>query len=267
MAEFRTQIPAHAIERCTASIIFNPSVPDKAFERIVAQSASQLMSSGFRSTGPSVGLSVDVVTGRVIHSAEGAPKLYIGPDGQTQVTVMPNLIALSTPQYVRWAHFHNLIEKILRPLCDAYNNIVSINAVKLEYWDRFLWTGSWSDFDVDQLLDVSSGVISQKAMQAEREWHSHCGWFEFLGPSKRLVNVNADVVEVRENGVTPLPSIGIYTMMQDQVFTPEHQANFEAVSASKKFDELHVGLKNLFASLILKSYATRIGLLGEKKNA
>lgn len=266
MPEFRTQTPAHAIEQCSASILFQPAVPSKLLDKINRENTRHLERMGFKQAPAGPFMNVDIATGALSQATEGAPRFYLGPDGKTQVSIMPNVIALMTPQYVRWGHFQDLISRILGPICEAFNEVVSLNAVRLEYWDRFVWTGTWEDFDASLLIDISSGYIAPRVLEVEKEFHSHCGWFAYDGPVRRLVNINIDAQEGIQ-GSARIPSIGFYTMAQDQVASEDKQHEFEVTSVSEQFNNVHAELKKLFASLIVNEYAAKIGLTRETRGA
>jgi hypothetical protein len=93
---------------------------------------------------------------------------------------------------VRWQPFVGSIERFVLAILAGYREIVSVNYVKLEYWDRFFWSGNWEDFAVDRLLKKGD-YVAARVYGTRREWHSHVGWFEPIGALRRLTNVNIDV--------------------------------------------------------------------------
>ncbi len=110
----------------------------------------------------------------------GGPKAFMFPDQTTGVTINSDGLVFSNSSYVRWQPFVGSVERYILPILSLFLETVSVAAVKLEYWDRFVWAGSWNDFDVSRLLRPSSRFITQEAAARPKQWHSHSGWFAKL---------------------------------------------------------------------------------------
>jgi uncharacterized protein (TIGR04255 family) len=177
--------------------------------------------------------------------------------------MLPRQLSLQTQRYTRWAPFRAAFSKIALPLAEDYTATVSTSAVQLEYVDRFLWTGTWEDFDVSQLIK-SNPLISERATQAKQQWHCHTGWFDWPSPTlRRLTIANVDVVSA---GPTPnllRPSVGIQTSLQEGAFAgPEGDivATMPDAEIIPRLDQQHLDLKELLRTIISDSTAKQIGL-------
>lgn len=259
MAEFRPIFPAHAIERCSVTLAFNADVPDKALKRIVDRTASQLSSLGLRQGQQPIGFNVDALSGKVTPLVGTGPAMFVSADNRQQLGLMPNAIGWTSQQYIRWAGFKAQFEKVSSFAVQEYEALVSVSSVRLEYWDRFVWSGDWSDFDINQLLS-GSHLIAAKGFEVSREWHSHVGWFEDLGDDRRLWNVNIDVVGVLTPPSGNSPSVGIYTMVQDQIAPGGDEGTFNNTPVATRLDTLHLELKKRLNELIRSEMSERIGL-------
>ncbi len=264
-SHFDPIFPAHAIERCTATVAFSQGLPQKLLSATQDRHKQRLLAAGFSEGPKAVGLQFDVLSGRVIPLAGGGPMTFVSEDQGTTIIVAANQISVQTLLYTRWANFETFISKYVSAIFADFTDALSISATKLEYWDRFIWTGDWDDFDVSQLLAVNSDLISARAAHATRQWHSHAGWFENPAPARqRLVNANVDVVSVNSpNFVGEKPSVGIYTSLQDSdVRAPSGSspAPFTLDEVPHALRQQHLDLKALLGAIISPGMAKRIGL-------
>lgn len=265
LARFDPILPAHAIERCAATIMFDQPLPQKPFERLLADFTLRLSEIRLKPAATSgANIEFDAARGQITVNPHGQSQVYISIDNTSQLILFPNMVSWHTTKYVRWAPFRGEYERFLFPLLKTFIEVVSVTKVKLEYWDRFIWTGSPSEIDPWLLLNKNNGLLANSAVRPGTAWHSHCGWFEQLKEkNRRLVNVNIDVVDLIQSGRPTTPSIGIYTMMQDDLERGDEASTLNIVSES--LTNLHEVLKGLFASIILDTIADRIALKAEKR--
>ncbi|MDF3811052.1 MULTISPECIES: TIGR04255 family protein [Rhodopseudomonas] len=230
-------------------------------KRIVADATPKVAGLGLQEGRQPIGFQVDALSGKITPLEKGGPANFVSSDNRQQLALMPNAITWATQQYVRWGQFKSQFDKVASYAIEQYETLVSISSVQLEYWDRFIWTGDWDDFDVAQLLKPSSPLISPKAVAARKEWHSHIGWFEDAEHSRRLWNVNVDVVGLAEATGVSRPSVGIYTMARDQMSAVRGQQDFfESKPVTSRLDLLHAELNEMFKGLICSDMCRRIGL-------
>jgi len=261
---FEPLLPAHAIERCAATVVFASPLPANAVQQAVRAAAAEIAEWSQLQPAQSVGVAItfDTKTGKVSLTQPANSFTYeLGPDG-SQLSVMPNIVIWQTSKYVRWKPFSGQFSTFAAPIVERFLEHAAINAVKLEYWDRFVWTGLQTDMDPALLLRENLRLVAPFVVQKGKVWHSHCGWFE-PGPAgcRRLTNVNVDVVDVAVRPNEPLrPTIGIYTMLQDDHSVGGATRINEVVSVSSKLHGLHSALKALLDSIISEEMAERISL-------
>lgn len=259
MSEFQAIYRAHAIERCAITLAFSSEVPDKALARLVADVTPILNGVGLRRGQQPLGFQVDALSGKVMPLREAGPANFVSSDSRQQLSLLPNGISWTTQHYVRWEHFITQFQRFSLHALERYDALVSLVSVQLEYWDRFLWTGSWSDFDAFTLLNPTPYLIAPKSLKFEREWHNHIGWFEYGADARRLWNVNVDIVGVAGPTGDAVPSVGIYTMGREQILE-SGQNMLELPSVTPRLNALHLDLKKILREIISKDMSSRIGL-------
>ena len=256
--------PAHAIERCSATVVFDQAVPQKIFSSFRETHRARLLGAGLVDGPQTVGMKFDLLTGNVVPIGGDGPISYVTPDRGTTVTIVPNQVNLTNIQYTRWAHFEAALTKLLIPLVTDYSQSVSISAVQLDYLDRFIWSGTWDNFDSTKLLIPAGDFVAARPARAAQQWHSHSGWFEVPAPGKRrLVNVNIDTASATLNAVLNRPSIGILTLIQDGVIVvPPHTSPdwIDEAGVIPILRQQHLELKDLLRQIIIPEMAKQIGL-------
>ena len=264
--QFEPIYPQHAIERCSVTVGFHQFVPDKFFARVRASAVDALFKIGLvpLPAQPVFGFQFDLAANQMTPvSNAAAPLTFASADGGVNVTIFPGMITYQTSRYVRWKPFIGQFEEFLAPIVAQFQDLSAVAVVKLEYVDRFFWTGEWGDIDYAQLLRLNSGAVAARGIAGGREWHSHVGWFEFFATHRRLFNINVDALDApRVEREGPAPSVAITTMAQDQAATqtPEAPDWAEGRSVVSVLEEQHDALHRLLASLITARTADQIGL-------
>jgi uncharacterized protein (TIGR04255 family) len=263
--EFQPIFPAHAIERCSATILFDQPLPAKLFERVRSAEDKRLRDLGLVSGPEAIGFAFDLQTGRVVPVEGNAkPIPYRTLDQSITITILNTQVSLISTRYVRWAQFVAGLSKYLFPTISIFSETISVLAVQLEYADRFFWTGTWNDFDSGKLLNKESDLFAARMGEVKEQWHSHAGWFEDFEPHiKRLINVNIDVVNAQVP-TTPgvRPSVGISTSIRDASETSRAQSSgwIPEEGILGILDRQHVDLKQILRGLLVAEISKKIGL-------
>jgi uncharacterized protein (TIGR04255 family) len=263
---FSPILPNHAIERCTATVAFAPDLPDKAFLRVADEATQILTTSGFVAQ-PTMTLGFEVRPDGSMASKTmvAAPRIFQSAAGTLALTISAQGIVLTTISYVRWQPFIGEFERLAIPIVRLFRQVVSVSAVRLEYWDRFIWSPDWSDFNIRQLIQENSMYVAPAIPTKPREWHSHTGWFEpTRGGLRRLVNINIDVSEFVRPSFQSQPSVGIYSSLTDQANIPGYAAMSEdgltEAFVIDRLEDQHLALKEILGHIIVDEMATRISL-------
>jgi uncharacterized protein (TIGR04255 family) len=265
IARFEPIFPAHAIERCSITIMFDQELPAKAFQKVLDQAMPVFRNAGYENVGLVVGVSFDARTGRVGPITGPAPANYISADRSTNFLLAPNSLSIQTGRYVRWRPFIGQFNEMIGPIVPGYSDTINIQGVQLEYLDRFFWMGNWDDIEWRSLLKEGSEFIAGVARQARRQWHCHTGWFEpMTAELRRLVNVNLDVADaVRPGEAEARPSVGILTLIRDHVPTNPGEPvphPIEPDTVVPSLENLHRDLKILLSRIITTHMTDRIQL-------
>jgi uncharacterized protein (TIGR04255 family) len=267
---FSPILPNHAIERCTATVAFAPELPDKAFLSVAEEVTRVLTTSGFVAQQTmALGFEVGPDGSMTPKTMVAVPRVFQSATGTLVLTISAQGIVLTTTSYVRWQPFVGEFERLARPIVSLFRRVVSVSAVRLEYWDRFIWSPDWKDFNIRQLIRDNSPYLTPAALTKSREWHSHTGWFEPAGRGlRRLVNINIDVSEFTRPSFQPQPSVGIYSSLTDQANIVGYGAiPDESLTEGFVIDRLedqHLALKDIIGHIILDEMATRISLHSRK---
>jgi len=268
--QFAPVLPRHAIERCAASIAFTPSIPDKAFERLAQSAASSITAQGF-TVAPTMAFGFQVTSdGQMTPLPQAsAPRNFTSKEQSNTITMTPDGIVWTTVNYVRWPPFIGEFERFVLPLLAELLQTVSIAAVKLEYWDRFIWSGDWDNFDVQKLIRAESPFVVEAAVARTKQWHSHAGWFDKEGSLRRLTNINVDVSEIVSAPPIPArPSVGIYSALTDQGNVPGYgQVDLTKLDGSfviERLESQHLALKDILGHIVSDDMANRISLFSRK---
>jgi uncharacterized protein (TIGR04255 family) len=266
---FEPIFPAHAVERCGATITFSEALPAKAFEKYLERARTIFRNAGFQPLPSPVSFQIDATTGRATPLTGVGPSIFVTSDQATQFFIAQNSLAARTGRYVRWQPFAGQIEEVIVPLVDLYADIVSIQSVQVDYLDRFMWTGTWANLDWRSLIREDGGFVAGRVSSVAGPWHSHSGWFEEVEGVRRLINVNIDLVDFAKSGEPAAPSVGILTLMRDNVVSDAAATrtyeNGSSVQAG--LEELHNDLKILLGQIITDAAAKRVALNVERTNA
>jgi uncharacterized protein (TIGR04255 family) len=262
--QFEPFFPAHAVESCAAAVFFDSPLPSKLFIKLMEELGAELLAAGLVE-GPT-GLEIQILVPdlQLGSGSSGAPRSFSTSDRSGALMLTPFSLHWKTNQYIRWSYFLQQIHSFFIGALTEYSKLLHVGAVQLEYWDRFMWSGSWDDFNCGSLLLANSPLIANEAEQKTRQWHSHAGWFDVLDSGRRqLANVNIDVQTVQSASGKSQPSVGIYTSLR------EDSVDFRSSKALEWFDDSqviptlerqHVTLKAVLKRLIKQDMADRIGL-------
>lgn|GEM_PF-3402553 len=258
---------AHSIERCAATISFGEEVPEKLFRSLSEKMAQAAAQAGLKKQ-PMIGFRFDLSGGNIIHrteeSSEGGPSTFASVDQSVSLMFVPNQISWSTTRYVRWRPFIGAFEEYFSDVLASVLDVLTPKGIRLEYLDRFFWGGAWPTFDISHLIKKESGYVLMRALRSRRQWHSHSGWFDKHQSFRRLTNVNIDVTDAIQGAAGPKPSVGILTVLQDELnidgygSTSPDLVNLKFIFG--RFEDLHLGLKNVLSDIIVSDMATEIGL-------
>jgi hypothetical protein len=156
---------------------------------------------------------------------------------------------------------------LMKPSVDLALELVPLQVIKLEYWDRFVFDGPSSEVDYKDLLKPNSRYVSGLPVGMKELWHSHVGLFAPAGDfQRRLIHLNLDVIDVADvklpsigQALEQRRSVGIYSMAQDTLDIAN--GLLDSAPLPTKLDDMHEALKDVLREVITEQAAKRIGLL------
>lgn len=274
---------AHSIERVTLSFQLSDPLPTRGWQKVLEVAGQHLPTLGYHAAPDPVGgagafafagaQGVQIrfaPAGVGIGGQNSARSFQKVVDGQEEASIVISQtgIVVTTTVYERWRHFRDSVINAIFDTLVVIQEISSINTIKLEFWDRFIFVGDPEEADFEQILRASSDHVPSFVQPLKRLWHAHVGYFDEPGRSaQRLINMNLDAVDIpdapppasAEGVVSSRRSLGIYTLVQD---TPHREGDEEPIDdVGGTLDEMHRTLNALLLSAITDDAARRIALI------
>jgi uncharacterized protein (TIGR04255 family) len=267
--------PAHeanAIERVSVTFQFPQDMPAKQWQQVLGSQTPKLQEASFgfedirRSAQFIIGPAGLSPQPQDISNVPSNRRIFRCESTAEELSLQPSQLMYITPRYISWKFFVERIYLLLQHFIDESLNVLTLNSIKLEYWDRFVFDGEPKDVVYRELFRSNSRYIPAFSFEQSELWHSHIGYFVRFDPTvKRLINFNVDTLDLTNipdaNSPEPPPpkrSAGIYSMAQDTLeasVAPDTWPNVTII-----LDELHTILKKVLADAITSEAAERIAL-------
>ncbi|SEQ34878.1 hypothetical protein [Thalassovita taeanensis] len=260
---WRPRHEAHAIERVRLLFTFREPVPSKVVAKSSHETRQQASDLGFDSVGPAES-SITTIKLQAHNSPQTEPSVKNGfvmrrhqnGDLVEEVSFKDMVYGYMTMTYGRWESLVARLEEVLLPALDNISDIAELDAIKLEYWDSFVFEGNPLEADVSMLLSVVDTAIPADVCAGNSAWHSHVGWFEGYEEAPNLINRNIDVVDTLNAEGQEMRSLGIYTLVERR--SKSTPLDFQSVR------ELINGMHNrsllLFGESLSAEYRDQIGI-------
>jgi uncharacterized protein (TIGR04255 family) len=176
-------------------------------------------------------------------------------------------LVYTTVRYDRWRLYKERLAALLSPVLSAALSGANVAHLRLEYRDRFVFSGEVDAANTADLLRVGSELIAPHVFALKQMWHSHTGMFIAApGAHRRLVQILVDAQDVTTaNDQTPRRSISLITGVQD-FFRVEglESSEQETPVLIDQFEALHVASKELFEKMLTDAAKTRVGLMDKE---
>lgn len=265
--------PAHAIERVRVIVKFRENIPGK-ISRQMSEMVAKLRHET-RLAGPlplnnfNIALQVDlegqpVIAAQKSTGVQGWQFSRNSAAGETieQIAVSGDQIIYETVEYRRWITFKQRFSKIIGGIFDLTSQLLDIDTISLEYFDRFFFDGPVHDAAPTELLVGMEHILQKDALSGRTIWHLHRGWYEDAGSGDVLVNQNFDVTEVvPPNRKEPARMIAIYTKIDLRA----DMYKVEDKPVMLQLDFLHELSKEYFKSALQPKILSSVGISDTSK--
>lgn len=183
---------------------------------------------------------------------------YFSKTNEEVASFRKSLAFFTASEYGTWKAFSQDADETMNPFLTKAMEITGLKSIKLEYADRFVFSGEPEDADFSEILKMSIIGLPDAATANGKLWHNHAGWFDQIDQGSVLVNSNLDVTDVthRDQPDKPLKSVGIFTLVETR-FTGLI-TEFEMAKIIS--NSLHSKSKDVFRSAITDAAAKMVGL-------
>lgn len=214
-----------------------------------------------------IGFGADAAGGS--RSVEGGKSLQrTRTDGtlEYELRLERSAVTYISTAYTRWQAVWAQASQYFAVVLPAYLADNSIAAITLNYLDKFVWQGDPKLCRANRLLRPTSKYICPHVFDAPDLWHSHTGAFVDVDKAtKRLINVNADCLDVAGPDDIVRRNITITTLFTDNLSPPEYDkfgitAQTAHSFVHRRMAELHAANKELFGDVVSDEICARIGL-------
>lgn len=254
---------AHAIERVRLLFTFREPIPSKVVAKSSYETRQQAYDLGFDAVGPAES-SIATIKLQARNAPQTEPSARNGfvmrrhQDGALveEIGFRDMVYGYMTKTYGRWESLVARLEEALIPALDNISDIAELDAIKLEYWDSFVFEGNPLEANVSNLLSVVDAAIPPDVRAGSSAWHSHVGWFEGNEESPTLINRNIDVVDTSNEEGQNMRSLGIYTLVERR--SKSNPIDFQSVR--DLIDGMHNRSLLLFGESLSEEYRNQIGI-------
>lgn len=254
---------AHAIERVRLLFTFREPIPS----RVIAKSSAEIRANpgelGFDEVGPAKSSipTIKLQGNAALQTEPAAQNGFVmrrNQDGAVveEVGFRDLVFGYMTKTYGRWDSLVKRLEEVLLPALDNVTEVAELDAIKLEYWDSFVFDGDPLEADVVELLGEVDPSIPEAVRKGSSAWHSHVGWFEGSDERPILINRNFDAVDVSNGDGEDRRSLGIYTLVENR----SGSKVMEIEEAREIIEIMHNRSLLLFGETLSDEYREKVGI-------
>jgi len=268
MGRFEPIHDAHAIEQ-VALVLQTQRNLDDAELTAIAKAAEQFrgeftnlmqlqtMSFGFGSLGVAPRVAPNQFAGTALVKTRESGII------ESELRLDRSSVSFRTTTYTRWPEVWAQIRRYFAAVLPIYAPAGEINAIALNYVDKFYWDGEAAEMRPTALLRDDSPYVCPFVFEAEDLWHSHVGAFRRVDDLvKRLININLDCLDEEQPAKRRI--VSITTVLTDTLGNAGYGV-LEVDDAGVKFfcdraEQLHIESKAIVGEILNEQACQRIGL-------
>lgn len=184
-------------------------------------------------------------------------KQHVGEVVVEEPGIRDGIFGYVSTQYDRWTVMRERLNRILVPAIEVALDVADAKALKLEYWDSFVFEDVWENACASKLLSARQALVPDTAYDGPENWHSHIGWFERVCENRLLINQNFDAVNLRrESDDVEKKALNIYALTEQRF----ENWKLDSDNLWKTLDFLHDRSVQLFAASINDAQREAIGI-------
>lgn len=260
----------NAVEGMALTVRFREPVNSLVGRRVISALDAVSSAEGFIDKHPLQQIQIDVASQAVRQTAANGFAFQhmtvernhfneVGPFLARQLVFQPEQLLLQINKYRTWEKEWSSASKVFKPALSILASVVPIQALRLEYLNRFVFDGPPAKTTVTGLLKQSEFVASLGS-NANNLWHSHSGRFEDQDEfTRRLVQVNADMQDLTSNH--PLNgnrTLALMLAVEQQFLNDDRELTVAIID--DYFKSLHDGIHTLFKKVVDSTFASSNGL-------
>lgn len=257
--------PKHAIERVRVVARFQEALPSRFLRKLAADYEGSRLELGFTSKNIRHGSQIALTASRI---DVAAPDAMIGWDWQRlspanspmeTLFLEGQVLVHEMVEYDRWQHYKDRLEVVGLPVLGDILDVIDLASLTLEYIDRFVFHGEFTEARPDLLLKNVAETLHQDAASGFEPWHFHRGWFETTDGLRLLINQNIDAQDGRMDNGSLARSVQVLTKTD---FRPD-KGEFDFASIKSHLDIMHKRSIDLFKGILQPGLLPEVGIGGE----
>jgi uncharacterized protein (TIGR04255 family) len=276
MGEWQPIHDQHAIAVVAVVVTLSGELPERSASRLQQKAVELGSGMGLTSSAPIHGFAVDPSRGMataseklglVINSISDVPKIPgFALDFSKQIQIDRNSLMYRTSVYTRWSAMRGDLEKLVSPLIEMISEIIGVHSIRLEYLDRFFFTGDINEASVQELISPECQMIAPHIFGEAANWHSHSGSARPVEPAgaTAITHVNVDAKSLTQRGTSGAKRMRVVNLMTAREdrnpFGKVAESDYNADLMLKRLDEMHDELKKMISDILVLSVQEKIGM-------
>jgi uncharacterized protein (TIGR04255 family) len=259
---------AHAIEQVFFIVQIERPLDDAEFSKVRQTALQFKIDDELPAITELQGFTISIGSGSPTPTQNGFMLFRTGTDGtvEKELRIERNSVMFRTLRYSRWKDVWAEAKKYFGPIVPLFAHNNKITGISLNTIDKFVWSGTPSQYNASYLLRSGSNYLCPHIFQVNDLWHSHTGSFIRVNDkTKRLLNINADSLDEKQfNGARRV--IVIATVLTDFLNQLDYEPfNVTSEDVMEKVEtqlqELHSFGNDVFRNILNDEMAKRIALV------
>ncbi len=266
----------NAIQAMGISFRFTEPLSAMVAKRILKELDTPTNRAGLLIKQPLQGLQVNIANPAEIKPISGLAMLFqkssivragdnnVENQITSQLEFQPTHINYQLHRYSRWQSELATLKDLIGATLASVGQATGLAAIRLEYLDRFYFSGEPTEARVGDILRADSGWLAPHVFSANDLWHSHTGRFEDITPKSRtLLGANADFQDLTgPSDFAGKRSVQLMTFVEYQYFEDGLEMYGEILEnlLDSTLGELHTRCVHLFKAIVTEDFRKEHGL-------